>query len=244
MPTCRLCHKTRELRNSHIVPEFLYGELYNDKGHLMGINGRGNRGWKSLQKGISEHLFCETCEQHFNEYFEKPFRAQWVAAAPLPNPWNASDVHWVNVAYDSFKLFHLSVLFRASVSSLPTYAEVSLGPHEEKLRRMLLDRDPGEHTRYPIFGYAVIHHKTNRLIPLVSQAQRSSFGGHRCYGMMYGGVEWWVCVSSHRNIEFERGSLRADGCMPFHAVPWNEVSVVQSASNALRNARPWTREEN
>ena len=238
MPICRLCHNDRELRNSHIVPEFLYAELYNDKGHLMGINSRGNRGWKALQKGISEPLFCESCEQHFNEHFEKPFRAQWVVAAPLPNPWNAIDVHWVNVAYSSFKLFHLSVLFRAGVSSLRTYAEVSLGPHEEKLRQLLLNRDPGEHTQYPIFGYAVVHHKTKRLIPIVSQAQQSSFGGQRCYGMMYGGAEWWICVSSHRNIEFERAALQSDGRMPFHAVPWNEVSVIQSAARALRNAHP------
>lgn len=238
MPICRLCHNNLELRNSHIVPEFLYGELYNDKGHLMAINGRGDRGWKALQKGIREPLFCEQCEQHFNEYFEKPFRAQWVIAAPLPSPWNAPDVHWVNVDYSSFKLFHLSVLFRAAVSSLNTYAVVSLGPHEEKLRQLLLNKDPGEHTRYPIFGYAVVHHKTNHLIPMVSQAQKVSFGGHNCYGMMYGGVEWWVCVSSHRNIEFERAALQADGRMPFHAVRWNEVTVIQSASKALRHARP------
>ena len=88
MPLCRLCHLDRDLRDSHIVPEFLHDDLYNTKGHLMAINGLGNRGWKALQKGVREHLFCEVCEQHFNEYCEKPFRAQWVEAAPLPNPWN------------------------------------------------------------------------------------------------------------------------------------------------------------
>jgi hypothetical protein len=205
---------------------------------MMGINGQGNRGWKAVQKGIREHLFCESCEQHFNEYFEKPFRAQWVVAAPLPSPWNVDDIFWVTVDYSSFKLFHLSVLFRASVSSLPTYAEVSLGPHQERLRKLLLNRDPGAPSQYPVFGYAVVHHTTNRLIPMVSQAQRSNFGGQPCYGMIYGGVQWWVCVSSHRNREFESIALQADGRMPFHAVPWNEVSVIQAASKALRDTRP------
>lgn len=235
MAICELCHNERELRNSHIVPEFLYSELYNAKNHLMAISGHGRRGWKALQKGIREHLFCETCEQHFNEYCEKPFRAQWVVTPPLPNPWKTTEPYWVTVEYSSFKLFHLSVLFRASVSSLPTYAEVSLGPHQERLRQMLLSRDPGEYWQYPVFGYAVVHHKTNRIIPMVSQAQRSSFNGHRCYGIMYGGVQWWVCVSSHRNYEFEKISLQPDGRMPFHAIPWNEVSVIQQASHALRN---------
>lgn len=35
MPRCHLCHLDRDLRNSHIVPEFLYSELYNGKGQLM-----------------------------------------------------------------------------------------------------------------------------------------------------------------------------------------------------------------
>lgn len=205
---------------------------------MMAINGRGNRGWKPLQKGIRQHLFCEACEQHFNEYFEKPFRTQWILAKPLPNPWSANEILWVTVDYASFKLFHLSVLFRAGVSSLPTYAEATLGPHQERLRQLILNCDPGDATQYPVFGYAVVHHKTNELIPMVSQTQKSSFGGHRCYGMMYGGVEWWVSVSSHRNLEFEAVALRPDGQMPFHSVPWDEISVIQSASRAIRAANP------
>jgi len=205
---------------------------------MMGINGRGNRGWDALQKGIREPLFCESCEQHFNEYCEKPFRAQWIEAQPLPDPWIVNDVHWINVEYNSFKLFHLSVLFRAGISSLPTFAAVSLGPHEERLRQLLLTRSVGEAWQYPVFAYAVVHHRTNRLIQMVSKAQQSQFGGRRCYGMMYGGAEWWVCVASDRNPEFELGALQPDGRMPFIAVPWNEVGVVQDASRALNDQRP------
>ncbi len=238
MPLCRLCHRDRDLRNSHIVPEFLYDDLYNGNHQLMAINGLGNRGWKALQKGIREHLFCEECEQHCNEYCEKPFHAQWVEAAPLPNPWNFEGVHWARFDYASFKLFHLSVLFRAGVSSLPTYADVSLGPHEERMRKILFSRKPGEYWQYPIFGHAVVHHETKRLVPMVSQGVRSNFKWLRCYGMIYGRVQWWVGVSSHRNTEFEGACLQSDGQMPFHAVPWNEVMVVQSASEALRRACP------
>lgn len=204
----------------------------------MAINGRGNRGWKAIQDGIKEYLFCETCEQHFNKYYEEPFRAQWVAAAPLPNPWDLSGVHWIKVDYISFKLFHLSVLFRAGVSSHPSYREVSLGPHQETLRQLILNRDPGSLHQYPVLAYAVIHHKTNRLIPMVSQAQRSIFGTQRCYGMIYGGAQWWVSVSSHRNVEFEQAALQPDGHMPFCAVPWNEIAVIQAASRALRTPYP------
>lgn len=226
----------RVLRNSHIVPEFLYAELYNTKNHMMGIHGRGNRGWKALQNGAKEHLFCESCEQHFNEYFEKPFRKLWVENCPLPDPWTATDVHWITVDYATFKLFHLSILYRAGVSNLPNFTAVQLGPHEEKLRQLLLARNPGEYFQYPVFGYAIVHHNTNRLVQMVSKAQVSRFGGHRCYGILYGGVEWWVYVASDRNPEFEKGSLQSNGRMPIAAIPWNEVPVIQEASKLLNNA--------
>lgn len=237
MPKCRLCMNDRELRHSHIVPEFLYANLYNTKNHMMGVNGHGRRGWKALQNGAKEHLFCESCEQHFNEYFEKPFRKLWVDNCPLPDPWITNDVHWITVDYETFKLFHLSVLYRAGVSTLPTFAAVQLGPHKEKLRQLLLTRNPGEYFQYPVFGYAVVHHKTNRLIQMVSQAQMSRFGGRRCYGILYGGSEWWICVASDRNPEFEQAALQSDGRMPFAAVPWNEVAVIQEASKILNNAK-------
>lgn len=236
MALCRLCHNDRELRNSHIVPEFLYGNLYNAKHQMMGVHGRGAKGWSALQKGIREHLFCETCEQHFNEHFEKPFLSHWVTDFPLPDPWHAEEMRWVTVPYAAFKLFHLSVLFRAGVSTLPTFSEVSLGPHEERLRKMLLAKDAGDDTRYPVFGYAVVHHRSRRIVQMVSKAIVGRFGGRRCYGMMYGGVQWWVCVASDTNHDFQQVALRPDGMMPFAPVPWNEVSVVQEASRALRRA--------
>ena len=239
MAICKLCGNDRELRNSHIIPEFLYAKLYNDKNQLLGIHGRGKHGSQFLQKGIREYLFCENCEQHFNEYCEKPFKKQWIDALPLPDPWYAAGIHWIKVDYASFKLFHLSVLFRAGVSSLPTFQEVSLGPHEEKFRKLILTCDPGEWWQYPIFGYAVKHHKTNELIHMVSKAElarpnNGPFKGLRYYGMMYGGVMWRCCVGSHRNSEFEKLALQPDGSMPFTAVPWNEISVIQEAKYALK----------
>lgn len=165
-----------------------------------------------------------------------PFRSTWVENCPLLDPWAKEDIHWIQVNYQDFKLFHLSVLFRAGVCRLPTFSEVSLGPHEERLRRMLLDHDAGPVERYPIFGYAVIHHKTKRIVQMVSKAQASRFGGHRCYGFMYGGVQWWIGVSSDTNHELQKIALRGDGQMPFTAVPWNEISVIQEASNALQKS--------
>lgn len=234
MAYCRLCLQDSNLRNSHIIPEFLYAPLYNDKGHMMGINGLGSRGWRALQQGLRERLFCETCEQHFNEHFEKPFKATWIDATPLPSPWPVDRVVWIDVDYKSFKLFHLCVLFRASVSSLPTFDQIDLGPHEEKLRDLLLRNDPGLDWQYPVFGFAVVHHNTNEIVQLVSQGESGRLFGQRCYGMIYGGVFWWVCVGSHPNREFMQLALRPNGRIPLGSSPWNQIGAIQAAAMALR----------
>lgn len=236
MNTCRLCHKEANLRKSHIVPEFLYEDLYNEKGQMVGVNGIGSKGRRLIQCGIYEPLLCEVCEQYINEHFEKPFRAQWFESSPLPVTWKPEDVHWGQFDYASFKLFHLSVMFRASVSSLGTYQAVSLGPHEERIRQLLLARNTGPAWQYPIFGYAVVHDKTWSVVRVISAPEVLSHAGHRCYGMLYGGAYWCISVSSHRNSLAEQAGLQADGRMAFHAVPWNEVGIIQDAKRFLRGS--------
>ena len=236
MPKCRLCGEEKLLRNSHIIPEFLYANLYNEKGHMMGINGKGNKGWRPLQQGLREHLFCETCEQHFNESCEKPFRAQWIVDNPLPSPWHVAEPHIVTVDYASFKLFHLSVLFRAGICTLPTFSETKLGPHEDRLRDMLLRRDPGPYWQYAVFGLVVLHNRTRAVLPIISQSQECRIEGQRCFAAIYGGAQWWVGVSSHRNAVVESISLRPDGQLPLWSINWNDLGVMKAASTLLRRA--------
>ena len=233
---CRLCHADRELRNSHIVPEFLFANLYNDKGHMMGINGRGRKGWRPLQKGVTEKLFCESCEQFFNEYCEKPFKRQWIDASPLPKIWPQVEPIVVHVEYSSFKLFHLSVLFRASVSTLPTFEHVSLGPHEERIRNMLLLRQAGPALLYPIMGIALISPRDREITHLITMPVHGRFEGQKCYSLAYGGVNWWIAVSSHESSAWRSTSATEAGELPLVGMNWTELGVVKQASNLLRRA--------
>ena len=232
---CRLCLKNRKLCNSHIVPEFLYGDLYNDDHKMMGINGRGNRGWKPLQIGSREHLLCSDCERHLNDKYEKLFHKQWLVDLPLPDRIPENAPHTVVYDYLTFKLFHLSILFRASVSSLPTFREVNLGVvHEERIRKMLISESPGQDWEYPIHAFAVLngHGKVEKR--LISCPISARYEGHITYGQIYGGAMWWILASSHRNDPFCRAGLQPSGEMTMIAVPWNEIGVMQDASTALK----------
>ena len=59
---CALCGSDlRPLRNSHIIPEFMYKAIYDDKHRhylLSSLSGDADSG---IQKGFREPLLCEVC---------------------------------------------------------------------------------------------------------------------------------------------------------------------------------------
>jgi hypothetical protein len=199
----------------------------------MGITGHGNKGWEPLQKGLREYLLCSDCEQHINEKYEKPFLKQWTDVSPIPDKIEKDATFVGNYDYRTFKLFHLSILFRASVTTVPTFAEVCLGKHEQRIRELLLADDPGKDWEYPIVGFAVLnwHGKVERRF--ISRPILGRYEGHITYGQIYGGVMWWILVSSHRNDAFTHAALQPSGQMTFIAESWGEIGVLRDASRAL-----------
>lgn len=236
MHHCRLCLQPAPLCASHVIPEFLYSDLYNDKGHMMGIHGRGKKGWKPLQKGLTEKLLCDTCEQYLSKHFETPFHRSWVAKSLLPSPWPLLEPHVVRVDYTNIKLFHLSVLWRASVSTLGTFNDVRLGPHEDRIRQMLLARDPGPAWLYPVMGLVLIKPDARTIVQMITMPLADRFEGHRCYTMAYGGVHWWTAVASHKSHDWMSASLTESGDWPLVSVPWTQLGEVHAASLALKRA--------
>jgi hypothetical protein len=229
---CRLCLTEKELCNSHIVPEFLYHDLYDANHKLVAITGQGKNKYMPLQKGIREHLFCFDCEQHLNDKYEKPFLKQWSIDSPLPNQMTHDSIFSGTYDYKTFKLFHLSILFRSSISTLPTFQEVNLETHEEDIRLMLLNENPGESWEYPILACVVLN-GNNVEKRFISQPVNSPHEEDVAYGQIYGGAMWWILISSNKNNFFCSSGLQDSGHINMIAESWNEIGVVQDASAAL-----------
>ena len=147
---CRLCRENRDLRKSHIIPEFLYKPIYDSKHRLpMFRSGRGTKG-KPRQKGIREKLLCEGCEQQLSrnekywhgvlfggtEIYVQSFQDRWVLS---------------NLDYAKVRLFFLSLIWRMGVASEDEmWKNVHLGPHEEPVRKMVHSENAGEPSEYGV----------------------------------------------------------------------------------------------
>lgn len=231
---CQLCkNDTKEIRNSHIFPEFLYSDTYDDKGRAMGVNGEGSRNWKYVQKGIREKLLCGDCEQFLGKHYERPFREYWYGKSKIPKYFTRKYLRIDDVDYESFKLFHLSNLYRASVSTHPMYSDVKLGPHEEIIRKMILSRDAGPVNQYPIFGYVVMNGKSKVTKGLITKPYRGRFDGHTVYIVMFGGCMWHYLISKHTSSEFSRIAVQKNGTATLTAEYMSEIEFLKQISEVL-----------
>jgi hypothetical protein len=193
---CALCLTTARLCNSHIIPEFMFSSIYDEKHrfHTLTIRKEGRN--RMEQKGIRQPLLCQSCESRFSkleDYASDVFRGSSnVKSQLLPN----SSVSLVTgFDYSRFKLFQLSILWRASVATSSFFKEVDLGPHEEPIRSFLLSGNPGPSNRYACLMWRLLldddvangfmmpptKHKTN---------------GRIHYTFVFGGFLWNFHVSN------------------------------------------------
>ena len=242
---CHLCQRFELLRRSHIVPEFFYRQMYDEKHRALVIDTKTDAS-RLIQKGIREELLCHDCEQFLNDRYEQPFLREWRDGDMVPQQLFPGQFHRVRVDYARVKLFLLSVLFRADVSSLSTFGSVTLGPHRERLRQMILGEDPGSPTEYNILP-CVAADDDGSVFHTVGSPASYRIKGRRGYAFLFGGFEWIFFVTGNPVPQVERTGLRPDGLMLCKALRLEElhtgrairrhkVTVGPADSRSLRHA--------
>jgi hypothetical protein len=140
---CRFCKQSKMLCKSHITPKWLFKDR--GTGSFFQI-GEGDPFKRSIPEGWKEYLLCKDCEDHmgvYDNYASEFFRsaASWQLATP-------HDFRlWVVRSFDykTLKLFFMSILWRASVATIPAYQYVELADDElTRLHEMLWTHDPGD----------------------------------------------------------------------------------------------------
>ena len=195
---CELCHNDKELKNSHIIPEFFYKPLYDEKHRFNVIPLSEDQIFRYEQKGLREKLLCGDCENKLSKWEDYVRRIFYGGKEILIT--NGDPIKIEGIDYAKFKLFQLSLLWRASVSKLKFFEGVSLGPHEEKIRQMLLNEDPGSKFIYPCFFIMVLMEKNKVLDDFIYPPNTLRIEGHRTYRFIFGGGFWIYFVSSHTHI--------------------------------------------
>jgi hypothetical protein len=105
--------------------------------------------------------------------------------ASLEGRMEGSKIYITNLNYAKFKLFQLSILWRAGVSS--SFRQVQLGPHRERLRAMLLAGEPGSSQDYPTLMFMLLD-EGRPVGDLIIEPSPARLDGHKCYRFIFGGM--------------------------------------------------------
>lgn len=233
---CRLCGASKTLRKSHIIPEFIYQPMYDER-HRFFVLDR-DKAWraKRLQKGLAERMLCHGCEQLLSG-FER-YAAEVMSGSSCAKLRQSHDHVWISgLDYCQFKLFLLSILWRASVTNHEFFKLVSLGPHEGKLKSMIIEKRPGPPEEY---GCIVIFSrlKGEDITDTMFNPEPFRWAGRRFYKFFFAGAGWcFYCDSQPPTAHLRRLFLQEDGTFLGLKMDLQDAQDFSGAARAIARRR-------
>ncbi|TKJ41062.1 hypothetical protein CEE37_05190 [candidate division LCP-89 bacterium B3_LCP] len=213
---CKLCQNERKLVNSHIIPEFMYKPLYDEKHRFIRTSTDPNENSRTLQKGLKERLLCEECDSNKIGKWEDYVSRLIFQRSTKPEYFDNATI-FQGVEYNKFKLFQLSLLWRSSVSNLIEFKHVDLSssPHEEHIRKMLLADSPGRHYEYGCLIIFPENKQMRQQHDVILPPEKFRMESFRGYRFNLNGLFWHYITSKHSDsFPFHKCFLREDGTLP------------------------------
>jgi hypothetical protein len=209
---CRLCGQEKLLiRKSHIIPGWMYKSLFTDGRKIFKFAPAqyitGNLEIQMPSDGEYEGgILCANCDNiiigQYEDYASRVYSSHGLPEKLLPVYTECVSEGGIkytlvnNLDYKRFKLFLLSILWRASISTRPFFKEVNLGPHEAILRRMILNGNPASTEDYPIM---VLSYLNDSSVPgdLIGQPGKIKDEQGTCYIFIISGYTYIFYLSTH-----------------------------------------------
>ena len=132
---------------AHIIPEGFFRRLDQGSGPLRLLSGDDFP--RRIRTGIYDSgILCADCEPRFGPWdtYAQGLLTDDVGRATIQRHGNqivGYEIGRGDWQYDPLKLFFVSLLWRASVSSQQMFRRIEVGPFEDVARRMLEQGDPG-----------------------------------------------------------------------------------------------------
>ncbi|MDO8941470.1 MAG: hypothetical protein Q7U98_20115 [Methylicorpusculum sp.] len=209
---CRLCQKHNLLQKSHIIPEFFYKTLY-DKQKYDVLSTSPEQPNRRFPQGIYEKLLCGDCETHLSKY-ESYARKLLIGGINIDSMRDGDFLFLSEIDYTAFRLFQLSLIWRAGISTHSFFSNVSLGNHEDKIRELILSNNPGLTWQYGCFMIGLLADDV-LLTDLIIQPERLKHQGDTVYRFVFGGFVWIYFVSNRTPpIQALRAFLNPAGNIP------------------------------
>ena len=145
---CKFCGNETTLIKAHVIPAGLFRRLQRGKESLEMITNKAGEYTKKTPVGVYDKtIVCSKCENIWREWDN--YAQLLLADKPLNGRLlyrNNKRICYIvdNYEYRKLKLFFISMVWRASVSSQPFFSKVSLGQFEDIAKKHITNNDPGD----------------------------------------------------------------------------------------------------
>jgi len=225
---CRLCLEEKKLCFSHIIPEFMYRPTYGNN-HRALVISKGQEKFKQI--GEREYLLCENCDREIIGKWEK-YASPIVKSIQDMKIDKFGDQYIINnIEYADFKLFQLSLLWRASVTSLKMFKDINIGVHEEVIRKMLLSSNAGQPYQY---GCAMlVLPETKLLHRMIWSPMRETIDGFACFRFITGRIFWYFFLPDAYPDDARNIFLLQDGILRLQRLPLSEDQAIERLKRVI-----------
>ncbi len=232
---CALCVEDKELCDSHLIPEFFYEPIYEEPHRYYQVSTNPDKKVVPRQKGIWEKLLCRDCVDRLS-VLENYARRVLYGGVEIAITRANKRILIEDVDYQKFKLFQMSLLWRAGVSKRPEFSNVTLGPHEERLRALLYSGNPDEPHKYGCM--MILSPKLQQLLPyMIMPPDMVRVSGHRCVRFVLGGLFWVFFTSSHTpELASKNVFLYRDGKLPLIVESKWSIKFINEFAKQLLNS--------
>lgn len=220
---CQLCLEDKDLiKNSHIIPNFMYKGLFGNGHKLANVNLKDILKVTYQQTGIKDRdILCSNCDNAIIGKLER-YACNYLY---LPNETiereiihgdavNVPCVRYKSLNYNTLKLFFLSILWKSHISQNYFFNEVNLGKkYAEKLRKMILNNDAGVEDEFEVILIKIGNNET-KLTKSIIQPRQLKDNGNTAYVYHINEIMYHFNVSNHNKmLMFYKGVIRKDGIL-------------------------------
>jgi hypothetical protein len=242
---CHLCEAQVPLIEAHIIPRPFFRAYGRGRGPRVISNSPGVNPKRAPAGFYDASILCGPCDRRigvWDQYGAELFIDGLSEFKPFPNARSPIALVRPSFDFDRLRLFVLSVLWRAGISSLPMFQRVRLGRYGDRLREMLRAEDPGQSDE---FCTVLSVFTVNGGLPTVSIPMadpfRERWNGTNAYRISFGLVTAYV-KTDQRSFPFSLGSLAIKEGHPLYLIERDfssspEAKVIRSMVSAPQNRR-------
>ena len=224
MSECKYCGKTKKLVDAHIIPECFFRDIdLSRSGLRMHYSKEGQYPKRAPIGAYDKGILCQECEDKlgpFDDYAAKILVQQDCQKESVDDEKGHLGYLILDIDYRRFKLFCMTVLWRAAISTHEFFNYLSLGPHFSVLDKMVKNLDPGGPQDFSVIIWEELY-PDDKVVMIKGYKTRILYG-LRFYAIPMGKFVLMIKVDRRdiEDIENDMTILKPDAPLAVNEIPF------------------------